>query len=280
MRSLRKIFREFLIRSNVLRTELSEEDLKEVIDASTQSGAIDKTEQELIKSILEFSDTTVKEVMIPRPDIVALDVDMPRDQIIHKVIDEGYTRLPVYKNSIDTIVGVVYTKDLLSLMEHDQLIVVQDIIRPPFFIPESKKISRLLREFQQNKAHLGIVVDEFGGTEGIVTLEDIMEEIVGEILDEYDEVHRTIISAADGSALVDANLSIGDFNQQFQAEVPESPDYETLAGYLQQQSGRLPDLHEEIRSAGLSFVVASKRGRRIRQVRVHRLPVSSDGDAR
>jgi CBS domain containing-hemolysin-like protein len=271
MQSLRKTFRELLIRSKILRTELSEEDLKEVIEAGTQSGAIDKTEQELIKSILEFSSITVKEIMVPRPDIVALDIEMPRDQIIHKVIEEGYTRLPVYRGTIDTVVGVIYSKDLLSLMEYDKLIILQDIIRPPLFVPESKKISRLLREFQQNKAHLGVVVDEYGGTEGIITLEDIMEEIVGEILDEYDEIHRSVVSSSDGSALVDANLSVGDFNQQFHAAIPESPDYETLAGYLQQQSGHLPEMNEEIRTPDLAFVIVSKRGRRIRQVGVRRI---------
>ncbi len=271
MASLKRIFADILIKWGFLKTELSEEEIKQVIDAGTESGVLDKTEHELIKSILEFSDITAKEIMVPRPDIVALDLKMPREALMRRVIDEGYSRMPVYEKTIDTIVGVVYTKDLLSLLEHRDLIILQDILRPPVFIPESKKISQLLRELQQNKVHLAIVIDEHGGTEGIVTMEDIIEEIVGEILDEYDEATKSVVESSDGSSIVDATISISDFNQQFGAQIPETSDYETLAGYLQKVTGRLPELHEEIRQDGLFFTIAGKRARRIKHVRVVRL---------
>lgn len=268
MKSFRKIIRDALIKGGLLRAHLSEDELKQVIDAGSLSGAIDKTEHELIKSILQFSDITAKEIMVPRPDIVALNISIPKDVIVSKVIEEGYSRLPVYKDTIDHIIGVIYSKDLLSLLEHRSLIILQDIIRPAYFVPESKKISQLLREFQQHKIHLGIVVDEYGGTEGIVTMEDIIEEIVGEILDEYDEVRKSVEQASDGSVLIDAAISIADFNMQFRVKLPESTAYETVAGYLQTITGRLPESNEEIKTEDFVFTIITKSARRIRQVKV------------
>lgn len=279
MASLRRIFADTLIKWGIRKADLSEDEIKQVIDAGTESGVLDKTEHELIKSILEFSDITAKEIMVPRPDIVALDVHMSREALMRRVIDEGYSRLPVFDKTIDNIVGVVYSKDLLSLLEHRDLIILQDILRPPFFVPESKKISELLRELQQNKVHLAIVVDEHAGTEGIVTMEDIIEEIVGEILDEYDEATKSVVESSDGSAIVDATMSISDFNQQFGTDIPETSDYETLAGFLQKATGRLPELHEEIRHNNLILTVAGKRARRIKHVKVVRVeqpPAAAD----
>jgi CBS domain containing-hemolysin-like protein len=268
MKSVKKIIRDALIKGGILQTTLSEDELKQVIDASSLSGIIDKTEHELIKSVLQFSDITAKEIMVPRPDIVALDISISRDVLVRKVIEEGYSRLPVYKGTIDHIIGVIYSKDLLSLLEHRSLIILQDIVRPAYFIPESKKISVLLREFQQNKVHIGIVVDEYGGTEGIVTIEDIVEEIVGDILDEYDETRKSVEQASDGSVLIDAAISIADFNIQFRAKLPEAPDYETLAGYLQKITGRLPESNEEIKTENFVFTILTKSARRTRQVKV------------
>lgn len=272
VKAIRNILKDLLVQWGLLKTKLSEEELKQVLEASSISGAIDKTEHELIKSILEFTDTTVKEIMVPRPDVVALDLSMPRDVLVRKVIDEGYSRLPVYRGTIDNIVGIIYSKDLLSLLEHRDLIVLQDIIRPAYFVPEQKQISQLLREFQQKKAHLAIVVDEYGGTEGIITMEDIVEEIVGEIHDEYDEVSRTIEPAKDGSGVADARLSVSDFNAQFNAQLPEAPEYETLAGFIQKVLGRLPEINEAISYQDFTFTILSKTARRIRQVRVARQP--------
>jgi CBS domain containing-hemolysin-like protein len=272
MKSFNMLLKDALVRFGLLKARLSEDELKQVLEASTISGTIDKTEHELIKSILEFTDTTVKEIMVPRPDVVALNIEMPREVLVRKVIDEGYSRLPVYRETIDNIIGIIYSKDLLSLLEHRDLILLQDIIRPAFFVPESKKISQLLREFQQKKAHLAIVTDEYGGMEGIITIEDIMEEIVGEIHDEYDEVSKAAEPARDGSVVVDARISISDFNAQYAAEVPEAPEYETLAGFIQKILGRLPDIGETIPHNELQFTILSKTARRIKQVSVLRTP--------
>jgi len=268
LKPLGQLVRRLLVRSGLLKASLSEEDLKEVIDAGGRSGALDETEHQLITSIFEFSDTTAKEIMVPRPDIVALEVGMARDELLSQVIEEGYSRMPLYSGSIDNIIGIIYSKDLLSLMEHEDLIILQDIVRPAYFVPESKRISELLREFQSKKIHVAIVVDEFGGTEGIVTMEDIIEEIVGEIHDEYDEVKKSIEQAGDGIAIVDGNMSIHDFNEQFGGSIPDTGDYETLAGFLQKLIGRFPEVNEEIPYEGFTFAILSKSARRIRQIKV------------
>jgi CBS domain containing-hemolysin-like protein len=231
---------------------------------------IDKTEQELIGSIFEFTDTTAKEVMIPRPDVVALSMDMTHERIIKTVLEEGYSRMPVYRGTIDNILGVVYTKDLLGLMEYKGLIILQDVIRPAYFVPETKKISQLMRELQHRKIHIAIVIDEFGGTSGIITMEDILEEIVGEIHDEYDEELKDVEQGSDGTFLVNARMPIKEFNERFAAEIPPADDYETVGGLLQKLTGRIPEIGEEITHDNLSFTVMKKSQRRIRQVKLRR----------
>ncbi len=261
----------FRDRTTFTESRISEEEFKLMLDEGARSGVIDKTEQELIKSIFEFTDTTAKEVMIPRPDVVALNIDMRRESLLRVVLEEGYSRMPVFRDTIDNILGVIYTKDLLGLLEHSNIIILQDIIRPAFFVPETKKISQLLRELQERKMHMAIVVDEFGGTEGVVTMEDIIEEIVGEIHDEYDEDIRDVEPRSDGSFHVNARMTVGDFNKRFGSEVPEAAEYETISGFLHKRAGRIPDLNEEIRFQGLSFTIVKKSQRRIRVVRVRKL---------
>jgi CBS domain containing-hemolysin-like protein len=183
------------------------------------------------------------------------------------VLEEGYSRMPVYRETIDNIVGLVYTKDLLGLMEHRDLIILHDVIRPAYFVPETKKISQLMRELQQQKLHIALIVDEFGGTEGIITMEDILEEIVGEIHDEYDEELKDVESGTDDSFLVNARIPVKDFNERFQVSVPEMDEYETMSGFLHKLTGRIPELNEEIMHENLSFTIVKKSQRRIRLVR-------------
>ena len=250
------------------RLKYTADDIRVLLEEGRKSGAIDPTEHELIESVLAFTDTTVKEIMIPRTDVVAVELSVPREKLIRVVIDEGFSRVPVYQGTIDNIIGIVYTKDLLSMFEHRDIIILQDIVRPPYFVPESKKISLLLRELQTKKQHMAIVVDEFGGTEGIITMEDILEEIVGDIRDEYDEDHRDVETSVDGSVVVNAGISIHDFNEKFHSSIPDDADYETLSGFLHKLTGRIPDLLEEIPFNNFSFIVVKKNERRIRQVKV------------
>lgn len=251
----------------------SAEELEIIVSEGAKSGVLNKTEQELLSSIFEFSGTTAHEIMVPRTDMVALDIDTPRDKLVRVVTEEGYSRLPVYKDSLDNIVGVIYTKDLITLLEHRDVIILQDVIRVAYFIPESVKISKLMRDLQQKKIHMAIVVDEFGGTQGLVTMEDILEEIVGEIHDEYDEIVKEVDQAADGSALVDAQMDIEDFNSKFGTDIPDDPDYETLNGFLFKLTGKIPEIKEEIHYGNLQFTVMKKTLRRIRQVKVRKAPL-------
>ena len=178
--------------------------------------------------------------------------------------------MPLYKDTIDNIVVIIYTKDLILLLELRDLIVLHDIVRPAYFVPDAIKVSQLMRELQEQKIHMAIVVDEFGGMQGIITMEDILEEIVGEIHDEYDEVLKDVEQSADGSALVNARISIHNFNEKFGAEIPEDPEYETLNGFLFKVTGSIPELFEEIQYGPFQFQVLKKSHRRIRQVRVRR----------
>jgi CBS domain containing-hemolysin-like protein len=257
-------------------SRISQEEFKLMLEEGTRSGVIDKTGHELIKSIFEFTDTTAKEVMIPRPDVVALDLTTPREELLHLAIEEGYSRMPVYRESIDNVVGIVYTKDLLGMLEHKNVIIMEDVIRPAYLVPETIKISQLMRELQKRKLHMAIVMDEFGGTEGLVTMEDILEEIVGEIHDEYDEELRDVEPSPDGSFLVNGRMSVRSFNERFSGSLPEEGEYETLSGFLQKAFGRIPDINDEVKYNGLRFSVIKKSHRRIRIVRVQNLVDSAE----
>ncbi len=251
----------------------SAEELEIIVTEGARSGVISKTEQELLSSIFEFSSTSAKEVMVPRTEMVALNIALPREGLIRKVVEEGYSRMPVYNESMDNITGVIYSKDLITLLEHRELIVLQDIVHPAYFVPESVKISQLMRDLQQRKLHMAIVVDEFGGTQGLITMEDILEEIVGEIHDEYDEVLKDVEQGTDGASLVDARISISDFNEKFGAELLEDQGYETLNGFLNKISGKVLAQGEELQYQNLQFKVIKTSQRRIRQVRVKKVTI-------
>lgn len=253
----------------------STEEVEMIVKEVAKHGVLTKTEHELISSIFEFSDTTAREIMVPRPDVVAIEDTTDCDKLIRIVLEEGYSRMPIYRETLDNIIGIVYTKDLISLLEHRDLIVLQDIIRPAYFVPEQIKISKLMRDLQQQKIHMAIVVDEFGGTQGIITMEDILEEIVGEIHDEYDEVLKEVEHSTDGSALVNASIVIKDFNEKFAADIPESDEYDTLSGFLSKLTGKIPDVKEEIQYKNLLLTVLKKSQRRVQQVKVQKhIPTS------
>lgn len=250
----------------------SPEELEIIVREGARSGLINETERELITSIFEFSDTLAKEIMIPRTDIFSIDHTTSREDLIRIVTEEGYSRIPVYRESVDNVLGIIHTKDLLSLIEHRDLIVLDDIIRPAHFVPGTLQISKLLRDMQQRKMTMAIVIDEFGGTLGLVTIEDILEEIVGEIHDEYDEVMKEFEPVAQNATLVDARVPIKDFNEKFGTELPEEEEYDTLAGFLFKVSGRIPEIQEIIQFGKLQFTVTKKGLRRIRQVKVRKIP--------
>jgi CBS domain containing-hemolysin-like protein len=249
----------------------SEEEIRFLIDEGRKTGVIDSTEHQLIEKIFDFNDKTAKDIMIPRNRVIAIDIDDAREKILQTIIEEGYSRIPVYKETIDNIIGVIYSKDLISAAEHRQLIVLQDILRPANFIPETKHIGEILKEFQKKHVHLGIVVNEHGGVEGLITLEDIIEEIVGEIEDEYDTETRDIAKDKLGIYLVNPEIQIEEFNKKFKSDIPENPDeYLTLSGFLQMVTGHVPEIYERIDYKDLIFTIMKKTGNTLLQVKIQR----------
>ncbi len=251
---------------------ITDEELKFIVRDGKTKGIFDQTEEELIHSALEFTDTTVRNAMTPRTEIVALDVNAGQEQAIRAMTEEGYSRIPIYRDSLDNIVGIIYAKDMINLLQNRELIILEDIIRKPYFVPDSLKISELLKQFQKKRIHMALVLDEFGGTAGLITMEDIIEEIVGEIRDEYDrDEEDQICFLSDQIAIVNASLYIGDFNQKFHATLPE--EYNTVGGYLTSTLGRIPFQDEKVRIGDLSFIIFEKVGPRIKKIKVQRSSV-------
>jgi CBS domain containing-hemolysin-like protein len=203
--------------------------------------------------------------------MVAINIDDSREKIFQTVTEEGFSRVPVYKDTIDNIIGIIYTKDLISAAEHRELIALLDIIRPANFVSATKQIGNLLKELQKNKVHMAIVVDEYGGVEGLITMEDILEEIVGEIQDEYDVESQEVEPEKSGVYLVNPMISIEEFNKRFNLFIPEDTDYQTLSGFLQKVTGHIPEVYERIDYKGTIFTITKKTGNRILQVRVQKL---------
>lgn len=249
----------------------NEEEIRAIIAEGKKSGVIDTTEHQLIEKIFEFNDKIAREIMVPRNHMIALNINDSREKIYQTVVEEGYSRVPVYKDTIDNIVGVIYTKDLISASEHRELITLTDIIRPPTFVTATMQIGDMLKELQKKKVHLAIVVDEWGGVEGLVTMEDILEEIVGEIQDEYDIEPQEIVHEKSGIYIVNPMIDIDEFNKKLKVNIPEDPDYQTLSGFLQKTSGHIPEQYERIEYQGMSFVVTKKMGNQIQQIRFQKI---------
>jgi len=246
----------------------TEEEIRQVILEGTKSGVIDKTEQQLIENIFEFNDKQTRDIMVPRNQMIALNIDDSRDTIFRKVTEEGYSRVPVYKDTIDNIIGIIYTKDLVSSAVHMDTIALQDIIRPAYFVSIMKHIGILLKEFQKNKIHMGIVINEYGGVEGLVTMEDIIEEIVGEIMDEYDLETSEIIKLKENQYFIDPIISVKDFNAKFEADIPEDPYYNSIGGFLCKVTGHIPSLYERIDYKNYTFIIYGKIGNTMKQIKV------------
>lgn len=250
----------------------SEKEIRYLISEGRKSGIIDSTEHQLIEKIFDFNDKMARDIMVPRNSIVAINISDPREKIVQTVIDEGYSRIPVYKDSIDNIIGIIYSKDLISATEHRELIVLSDILRPVYFVPETKQIGEILKDFQKKHIHLGIVVNEHALVEGLITLEDIIEEIVGEIEDEYDIENKNVLKDKAGVYLVNPIISIEEFNKSFNANIPvDNDDYHTLSGFLQKVTGHIPEVFERIDYQGLVFVISKKAGNKLLQVKIQKM---------
>jgi len=246
---------------------ISEEEIKYIVTEGKNKGIFEKTEADIIHSVFEFTDTTVKKAMTPRTEIVGLEIGSNQNTILRTVTEEGYSRMPVYMENLDHIVGVIHAKDVINILQHSELIILVDIIRKPYFVPDSMKISELLREFQKRRAQMAIVLDEFGGTAGIITLEDVIEEIVGEIEDEYDEERKEVDVLPDGSAIVKGSIPLRELNEKLKLDLPEEK-FETLNGLLINTLGRIPILDEKIELFDLNFTILEKEGHHLRKIKI------------
>jgi magnesium and cobalt transporter len=246
----------------------SEEELQQLIDASEQRGIIDEDEGEMLQSILELDETIVREIMVPRTSMVCCDRAAPLSQVLQAVIASGHSRIPLYQETNDNIIGFVYAKDLLRYWGQPlDEIALDDVLRPPYLVPESKSVSELLKEFRKRRVHVAIVIDEYGGTSGLVTIEDLIEEIVGDILDEYDLEEEWLLLEENGSVLVDGRLAIEDFEEYFDLEV-EREKFDTVGGYLVEYLGHVPNSGERIRIDGLEILIVEADPRAIRKLLV------------
>jgi len=258
---------------------ITEEAIKTLVDAGEERGVIEEDEKEMIYSIFEFGDTMVREVMVPRIDIVAVEVSTPMLEALDVVMQAGYSRIPVYEGMIDNIVGLLYVKDLLPYLRDGRTDVpLRDILRAPYFIPETKKVDELLPDLQRRKVHVAIVVDEYGGVAGLVTIEDLLEEIVGEIQDEYDAEEPMVEVGPNGEFIFDARTPLDDVNKMVGSELT-SDVADTLGGYVYEKLGQVPAVNDHITDEDVEVTVVSVSGRRIQRVRVQRRPHQDDGEA-
>ncbi len=251
----------------------SADELRYLLEESSKVGVLESDEHELLENVFEFRETTANQIMVPRRKIVGLEMSMPGNLIIEKVMEEGYSRMPVYRESIDNIIGVVYAKDLVTMMNHRDLILLQDILRPAFFVQETEKISKLMRDMQKRRAHMAIVLDEFGGTGGIVTFEDIMEELVGEIQDEYDD-EISIVEKRGDEWFIRASAPIADVNEYLPVPLPEAEEYETIGGWINQVAGRIPEANEVILTNGYECTILQRSKRIVESIKLRLIDAS------
>lgn len=253
-----------------------EKEIEQLISEGEERGVISEDEGEMIQSIFSFRDTVAREIMVPRPEAVFAHADTTVGDIIQHILESGHSRIPIYLDNIDNIIGIVHAKDLLQYWGRDD-IAVSEIARPPYFIPETKKISELLKDLRDKKSHMTIVIDEYGGTAGILTLEDIIEEIIGDIMDEYDSEVKRIVEQDDGSILVDASLDVEDLEDYLGMEFPEGK-FESVGGFIISLLGKVPEVQEKVAFGNLEMVVAVADSRKIEKILIRKVALASELD--
>lgn len=258
-----------ILATRVKKHLLSKEELKTLIEVSEEKGALEEDEREMIHSIFEFSKTTAKEIMVPRIDMVCAEKSISLNDFIEIIKTEGHTRIPLYEEKVDNILGIIHAKELLPFITNDlQKIDLATLARPALFVPESKPIDELLKDFQVEKQHMAIVVDEYGGTAGLITLEDVIEEIVGEIQDEYDTEKPLLKKVDENCYLVDAKIDLDELNDELDMELPVDQSYESLGGFIFNLIGSVPQKKQEIEYGIYKFIIEKIDRNRIREVLV------------
>lgn len=256
---------------------VTETEMEMLVDEGERAGSLDHDQAEMVRNVLEFGDLTAGQAMIPRTRVTAFDIETPPEELLRRVSESGHSRYPVYRERIDNVIGILHAKDLLTHAAHTEQLETLDIEtilrRPVAFVPETQEASKVLKDMRAGRHHLAIVIDEFGGMSGLVTLEDLIEEIVGDIQDEHDLEDQSITELGDGRLLVDASVSIQELNRLLEAGLPEDGDYNTVGGLVLERLGRVPEVGERIAEHGFAFHVRAADDRRVIKVEVERLPV-------
>jgi magnesium and cobalt transporter len=250
------------------KLNITEEEVKLLLDVSEKEGVIDEEESDMLQSILRFKKIIIRETMTPRTEITALEKNSTLEDILRIANTEKFSRIPVFEENIDNVVGILYLRDLLKHWgKKPEDINIMDICRKPFFVPETKSIEELFKEFKLKKTHMAIVIDEYGGTAGIVTFEDILEEIVGDIQDEYDSDEEEIIKISENCYIVDARIDIDKFDDYFETQLPREK-YETVGGFIHHLTGKVPQKGERAEFKNLTFEIVQGSDRRIEKIKV------------
>jgi len=258
------------------RAYITEEEVKMLIKEGRKHGVFEPTEEKILQSVFEFTDMSVKEVMVSDTQMVMIQIDKSAQEIFSLIEEEQFSRYPVFGREPNDIRGILYAKDFLTTLAKTGQVDIRKIIKPPYFIPETMKISLLLREMQKKRIHMALVVDEYGGISGLVSLEDLIEEIVGEIRDEYD-VESPVIQLSDGTMLIDASISLRDLREDYHIELPESPEYETLGGFLMTALQKIPQTGDRVEIEGKRIKIVEMVGQRISKVKLEKLPEPIEG---
>ncbi|MFH1147032.1 MAG: hemolysin family protein [Pseudomonadota bacterium] len=247
------------------------EDIQELVDAGKKQGLVTEEERRMIERVLKLRNTTALDIMVPRTSMLCVSVDISPDELIQLIIEEGHSRMPVYEGNFDHIIGIIHAKDILKLCKkNSDKAGLKDILRPSYFIPETKRVEELLKEFKTRKSHMAVVIDEYGGTAGLITIEDILEEIVGEIQDEYDVPEKTVEEIGANTISVHAKTDIEQIEQHFGIEIPEGR-YQSVGGFIINLTGRVPVTGETISFGSLRMEIESANERRIRRVRITKM---------
>ena len=249
---------------------VTEEQIKTMVDAGEEGGFIEEDEREMIYSIFELGDTLAREVMVPRVDVIAVDVDTPIAVALSVIVQGGHSRIPVYQDTVDNIVGMLYAKDLLGHWPNFESLALKDILREVYYVPETKPVDKLLQELQQLKVHIAVVVDEYGGVAGLVTIEDILEEIVGEIQDEYDSEEDVMEIVGEDEVIFNSRADLDDVNYEMRIELPTDSS-DTLGGLMYSSLGRVAVVGDKVRFEDAELTVLSVAGRRMKKIKVTRL---------
>jgi putative hemolysin len=257
------------------RALVTEEEVKMLIKEGGKHGVFEPTEEKILQSIFEFTDMSAKEVMVPVTQMVAIRIEMSSEEILSRIEEEEFSRYPVFGRDPNDIRGILHSKDFLTILAKTGKVDLRKIIKSPFFIPETMKISLLLREMQRKRSHMALVVDEYGGVAGLVTIEDLMEEIVGEIRDEHD-TESPVITIGDGTLLIDASISLRDLKEDHHILIPESPEYETLGGFLMATLQKIPQVGDVVVAEGKRIRILDMVGQRISKVKLEKLPELSE----